>query len=118
MRLIERLVYFLEQKDISAYAFEKTLGLSNGYLGKQLRAKGAVGSDILERISEHYPEISLDWLITGRGRMIRTGKAEPYHNFELKEDPQVYKARERLVEKLKAQLKVLEEPKLSTKRKK
>jgi hypothetical protein len=50
--------------------------LSNGYLGKQLKGKGAVGSDILERIKENYTDLSLIWLVTGKGAMLLSPPAQ------------------------------------------
>ena len=70
MRLIDRLQEYLQYSHISAYTFEHRCGLSNGYLGKQLKGKGAVGSDILERIKELYVDLSIVWLVTGKGRML------------------------------------------------
>lgn len=70
MRLIDRLQDYLAYYGVSAYSFEHTCGLSNGYLGKQLKGKGAVGSDILERIKEKYTDLSLIWLVTGKGTML------------------------------------------------
>lgn len=70
MRLIERLQAYLRHRHISAYAFEHSCGLANGYLGKQLKGRGAVGSDILLRIKEAYVELSIVWLVTGKGRML------------------------------------------------
>lgn len=75
MRLIERLQDYLVYSNISAYAFEHTCHLSNGYLGKQLKGKGAVGSDILERIKENYIDLSLVWLVTGKGKMLLSAPA-------------------------------------------
>ena len=70
MRLIERLYQFMEHKGLSAYAFERSCEFSNGYLKKQLKGGGSVGSDILEKIHHAYPDLSLIWLITGKGDMI------------------------------------------------
>lgn len=70
MRLIERLQDYLIFSHISAYAFEHSCGVSNGYLGKQLKGKGSVGSEILEKIKENYPDLSLIWLVTGKGSML------------------------------------------------
>ncbi|MDE3252798.1 MAG: hypothetical protein KGO92_08320, partial [Bacteroidota bacterium] len=70
MRLIERLHDYLIFNHISAYAFEHSCGLSNGYLGKQLKGRGSVGSEILEKIKEIYPDLSLIWLVTGKGSML------------------------------------------------
>lgn len=73
MRLIERLYQFIEHKGLSAYAFERSCEFSNGYLNKQLKGGGSVGSDVLEKIHQTYPELSLIWLITGKGNMIFSG---------------------------------------------
>ena len=69
MRLIERLQEYLRYYNITAYSFEHTCNVSNGYLGKQLKGKGAVCSDILDRIKENYTDLSLVWLVTGKGTM-------------------------------------------------
>jgi hypothetical protein len=78
MRLIERLQYFLHEEGVTAYAFEQSCGLSNGYLAKQLRGRGSVGSDIVEKIKYNYPQLSIVWLVTGKGTMqlptLPTGK--------------------------------------------
>ncbi len=92
MRLIDRLKEYLIYTQISAYAFEQTCGVSNGYLGKQLKGKGAVGSDILERIKETYTDLSLVWLVTGRGVMLLSppDNAREVFTSELHEEQQLY----------------------------
>lgn len=60
----------MEHKGISAYAFERACSLSNGYLGKQARGSGSIGSDVIARIHQTYPDLSLIWLITGKGEML------------------------------------------------
>ncbi len=70
MRLIERLQEYLLYSRISAYAFEHDCQLANGYLGKQLKGKGSVGSEILLRIKQNYTDLSLVWLVTGKGKML------------------------------------------------
>ncbi|MDD2793876.1 MAG: hypothetical protein PHD73_11900 [Sediminibacterium sp.] len=69
VRLIDRLYQYLSEKGISAYAFEHTCGLSNGYLGKQYKGKGSVGSAVLEKIRLCYPDLDIYWLVTGEGAM-------------------------------------------------
>ncbi len=71
---MDRLYRYLAQHDISAYAFEHTCGLSNGYLGKQLKGKGNIGSAVIEKIKMHYPDLNIHWLVTGQGSM----KADVY----------------------------------------
>lgn len=78
MRLLDRLYQYLECNAISAYAFEHACGLSNGYLGKQFKGKGSVGSAVLVKIKKQYPELNIQWLITGKGNM--TNKSYAHYN--------------------------------------
>lgn len=65
----ERIVSFLKEKGLSQSAFEKSTGLSNGYVNNI--SKG-IGAEKLQRIIEMYPELSQTWLLTGEGEMLRT----------------------------------------------
>lgn len=70
MRVIDRLQQYLASKSISPYVFEKNCGIANGYLSKQLKGKGTIGSEIIERITEKYTDLSISWLLTGKGQML------------------------------------------------
>jgi hypothetical protein len=54
--------------------------MANGYLKKQYKGKGTVGSDMLEKIHKNYIDLSLMWLLTGEGPMLEeapeTGSAQ------------------------------------------
>lgn len=75
MNIIERLYQYIEFKDIKPTRFEKEVGLGNGYLGTQLRRSGEIGSGILKKIIENCQDLSLEWLVTGEGKMIRDGQS-------------------------------------------
>jgi hypothetical protein len=118
MRLIERLHDYLIFSHISAYAFEHSCGVSNGYLGKQLKGRGSVGSDILEKIKENYPDLSLIWLVTGKGSMLvslpDTHSGSKNRLSQLNEEQQLYyTSKDELITLLNRQLlqmeKLLEE---------
>ena len=70
MNAMERLNQFIDFKGISKYSFYKKTGFSNGFLDKNRN----IGSDKCEIISIEYPELSIEWLITGRGEMLK-----PHH---------------------------------------
>ena len=110
MRLIERLNNYREYHGIPVANFEKHCELANGYLSKQLKAKGSVGSDILEKIGQHCPDLSMEWLITGRGKMIKTNTtiAQEQAVPEINEDGAVYVIRNELIQVLRQQLQLLE----------
>ncbi len=114
MRLTDRLQRYLDHKGITVYSFERTCDVGNGYLGKQSKGKGSIGSDILEKIADNYPDLNLTWLITGRGKMLQKTVAEKESpagtGHLLREEEAVYKIRNKLIEVLKDQLKTLESP--------
>jgi hypothetical protein len=70
MKIIERIVEFIKYKNLSMRAFDMSIGVGNGYTSKQAKTKASVGSDVLEKIIEQYPELSPLWLVTGEGKMI------------------------------------------------
>lgn len=112
MKLIHRLQLFLESAKITPYTMERTCGFSNGYIGKQLIGKGSVGSNALEKIHQHYPELNLIWLITGKGQMLTKevfehGDAAPVI---MREDLIAYHSlKDALIESLKSQIAQLQQ---------
>jgi phage repressor protein C with HTH and peptisase S24 domain len=65
---LERVIAHLGLRTSS---FERALGFSNGSIGKVLDERRSIGSDRLETIFSKYPQISPEWLLTGRGEMVR-----------------------------------------------
>ncbi|MDR0605705.1 MAG: helix-turn-helix domain-containing protein [Bacteroidales bacterium] len=63
-----RLLEFLSYLDIGQNAFEKKVGISNGYIS---HIKGSIGSDIINKITYVYPKLNAEWLLTGEGEMLK-----------------------------------------------
>ena len=63
----EILKQFIEFKGVTVTEFCKKTGLSNGYFTNA----GAIGSDKIHNILSAYPDLSVEWLITGKGNMIK-----------------------------------------------
>lgn len=63
-----RILEYLDYKGISKYKFYKDTKLSNGFLDKNRN----IGSDKCEIISNSYPEINIEWVITGKGKMLKS----------------------------------------------
>lgn len=70
MKTIVRIKRFLDSQGISYNAFDTSIGAGNGYIGKQIKKEGSVGSDVLEKILSTYQNLSPRWLITGDGSML------------------------------------------------
>lgn len=64
----DRLSVFIRYKNLSKYAFEKSIGVSNGFFNS---INKSIGSDKLGYISKTYPDLNIDWLLTGDGEMLK-----------------------------------------------
>lgn len=74
MKPIQRLEWYLKHKKIKYNTVEKRIGLSTGYLSKQVGNRASIGSDILEKLFQAYPQINPAWLLTGQGHFEKDGE--------------------------------------------
>jgi hypothetical protein len=70
MKIIDRILLFVHHKNMSMRTFDTSIGVGNGYTSKQSKSGGSVGSNVLERIIDKYPDLNPLWLVTGKGEMI------------------------------------------------
>lgn len=68
----QRLMQFVEHTGLSVRAFERSCGLSNGYVRS---IEQTIMPNKLRSISKQYPELNQAWLLTGEGNMLREGYA-------------------------------------------
>tara|TARA_R110002167_G_scaffold284737_2_gene489861 strand:- start:6963 stop:7382 length:420 start_codon:yes stop_codon:yes gene_type:complete len=81
MRPIDRIERIIEYYDTNISSFEKAIGASNNSIGMAIRRKSTVKDDTLNSILNVYPEISAEWLLTGKGNMISGTETDfVYHN--------------------------------------
>ena len=78
----EKILQFINYKGISKNKFYIKTGISNGVLDK----KSSLSMNTVEKIYSAYPEINPEWLITGKGEML---KPTPIN--ELNESAVIYK---------------------------
>ena len=64
-----RLQKFISTENISQSQLADTLGVARASISHILSGRNKPGFDFLESMANHYPSLSLEWLITGRGRM-------------------------------------------------
>ena len=67
----KRLQQFLEAENISQAQLADTLGVARAGISHILSGRNRPGFDFLEAMALHYPQISMDWLLTGKGRMYK-----------------------------------------------
>lgn len=72
MEVNDRIRHFLKTKRITVQTFEASIKRTNGYLS---HTKSPT-ANVIKTIAETYPEINLDWLITGNGAMLRSDEGD------------------------------------------
>lgn len=70
-KFIDRLQLFMETRGINDNQMTIAAGLSVGLLGKLKKNGKGMNSSNIEKILSVYTELSADWLLTGRGEMLR-----------------------------------------------
>lgn len=68
--MIERLEEFIRNQGISVRSFEQTISASDGMIRRAINNKTDIQSKWLSKIADNYPQLNLNWLITGKGSMI------------------------------------------------
>ncbi|MCD7915730.1 MAG: S24 family peptidase [Tannerellaceae bacterium] len=65
----ERLKIFSKQMGYGRNKFEEYVEIASGYLSSR---SSSVTSDTIEKVIRKFPELSLEWLLTGQGDIIKT----------------------------------------------
>lgn len=71
----ERLLEFLKYNEMGQTAFEERVGLTRGYISK---VKKDIGSSMVTKIAEIYPDLNVNWLVTGEGKMLKEKEGIPH----------------------------------------
>lgn len=64
----ERLTMFLRKKEIKGIDFCETIGVSSGFISGMRKS---IQPDKLYLIAVNYPDLNIEWLLTGSGNMIK-----------------------------------------------
>ncbi|MGB0260707.1 MAG: hypothetical protein ACPF99_04780 [Flavobacteriaceae bacterium] len=62
----ERLVQVIKREKMSVAAFERALNVGRNSISTSLRKKAAITHDVIQKIAEHFPHYSIEWLILGK----------------------------------------------------
>ncbi|EGK00470.1 hypothetical protein [Dysgonomonas gadei] len=69
--MIERIEQFVEYLGISVRAFEQKIGASNGLIRKAITNKSDIQSKWISIIVDRFPQINTEWLLIGKGPMLK-----------------------------------------------
>ncbi|GIM53721.1 S24 family peptidase [Capnocytophaga cynodegmi] len=74
---VSRIKEFIDYKGLSVRKFEENVGFSNGAFASQYKNNKSIGSDKIENILRFYPEINTEWLLLGKGEMLKSETQPP-----------------------------------------
>ena len=64
-----RLLQFLQAENITQTQLADTLSVARGSVSNILAGRNKPGYDFLESLILHYPQLNLEWLLSGKGKM-------------------------------------------------
>ncbi len=67
----DRIFQLLDEKQITLTAFADEIGVERSTMSHIKAGRSNPSLDVAQKILERYPEVSADWLISGRGAMYR-----------------------------------------------
>lgn len=73
----DRLQKFLAAENITQSQLADTLGVARASISHIISGRNKPGFDFLESLAVKFPTLSLEWLVTGKGRMYRSGPDAP-----------------------------------------
>jgi hypothetical protein len=68
MEVKNRLTQYLSYKGIGQVSFANIAGLSRGYVNNIVNSIGPIAQS---KIAKSFPDLNIDWLITGKGNMLK-----------------------------------------------
>lgn len=77
LTIIDRLESFMAHFRLNDNQLTVNAGLSIGLIGKAKKTRSGLNADSIEKILHSYPTLSADWLLTGRGEMLKQEGSEP-----------------------------------------
>lgn len=86
---------FIKYAGLSARQFDISIGAGNGYTLRMKKNNASIGSDVIESIIRIYPQLNVEWLLTGEGEMLKKDGEEDILDFD-----QLPKARQKQIERI------------------
>lgn len=75
----QNILYFVESQGLKREDFFNKIEVSySNFKGKSLFSE--IGADKIVKIMTIYPQINTDWLLTGKGEMLRSNDAKALHS--------------------------------------
>ena len=81
----ERILYLLSENALTVNRASSVLDIPQRTLNRQLNEDGNVSTELLRAIQRCFPDVSIEWVLSGQGEMyknreIESGEVAPYYD--------------------------------------
>lgn len=90
----KRILEYIDYKGVSKYKFYQDSGITRGVLDK----KGGIAEDNVAKFVAYEPNINLEWLILGQGKMLKGDIVEEENLSEIDNYKQIIEAKDKEIE--------------------
>lgn len=73
----ERFKQLLEEKNLTATRFAAMIKVNASAMSHILNGRSKPGFDVLDKIAQAFPDVNLNWLISGKGTLYNNSSARP-----------------------------------------
>lgn len=87
--MLERINLILKSRNLNAAQFADEIGVQRSSVSHILTGRNNASLDFLLKVLTRYPEIDTDWLLTGKGVMMRSTALSSMNTKELKKSEPV-----------------------------
>lgn len=70
--ILSRIQQIADHENIKITALERKIGASKGVLSRAINSGTDIQSKWIQIIAENYPHYNVEWLITGKGEMLKS----------------------------------------------
>ena len=73
----ERFKQLLEEKNLTATRFAAMIKVNASAMSHILNGRSKPGFDVLDKIAQAFPDVNLNWLISGKGALYNNSSVRP-----------------------------------------
>ena len=77
-KMQERFKQLLEEKKLTATRFAALIKVNASAMSHILNGRSKPGFDVLDKIAQAFPDVNLNWLISGKGSLYNNSSAREY----------------------------------------
>lgn len=84
--MVDRIKKLIEKQNLTATQFAGEIGVQRSAVSHLLSGRNKPSLDFMLKIKNRFPDLNLDWLLMGKGKMIETAKKEEAHFENVQEE--------------------------------